>query len=120
VVENNIDAGDSLCMLLRLHGHEALLARTGPTALEIAAQFRPNLVLLDIGLPGMDGFEVAERMRANPELAGAVLCALSAYTPSHADQIRQRTSSFDRHFVKPIGVDVLLELIARTAEGELG
>jgi CheY-like chemotaxis protein len=64
VVEDNIDAGDSLSMLLRLHGHEVLVARTGPTALEVAAAFHPSLVLLDIGLPGMDGYEVARRMRA--------------------------------------------------------
>jgi PAS domain S-box-containing protein len=112
VVENEIDAGDSLCMLVRLHGHEALLARSGPSALEIAARFHPDLVLLDIGLPGMDGFEVAERMRAIPEFAGATLCALTAYTPSQADQMRQRQSCFDRHFVKPIDVDVLLNLLA--------
>lgn len=111
VVENNIDSGDSLCMLLRLHGHEALLARTGQTALEIASGFRPNLVLLDIGLPGMDGFEVAERMRAIPQLAGATLCALSGYTPSQADQFRPQHSCFDHHFVKPLGIDSLLELL---------
>ena len=67
VVEDNVDAGDSLSLLLRLYGHEVLVARTGPSALEVASAFRPNLVLLDIGLPGMDGYQVAERLRERPE-----------------------------------------------------
>ena len=87
VVEDNIDAGDSLSMLLRLHGHEVLVARTGPTALEVAASFHPALVLLDIGLPGMDGYEVARRLRADPALTGMTLCALTGYTPSEADRL---------------------------------
>ena len=111
VVENNIDSGDSLCLLLRLYGHEALLARSGQTALDIAAKFLPDMVLLDIGLPGMDGFEVAERMRADPRLAGATLCALTAYTPSQADQLRPQRSYFDHHFVKPFGTDALFKLL---------
>jgi PAS domain S-box-containing protein len=111
VVEDNIDAGDSLCMLLRLYGHQSMVARSGQTALDLAAQFHPEVVLLDIGLPGMDGFEVAERMRATPELAGAMLCALSAYTPSQADQLRPQQSCFDHHFVKPLGTDALFSLL---------
>ena len=111
VVENNIDSGDSLCMLLRLFGHEALLARSGQNALDVGARFRPDMVLLDIGLPGMDGFEVAERMRADPRFAGATLCALSAYTPSQADELRTQRSYFDHHFVKPFGTDALVSLL---------
>jgi len=113
VVEDNVDAGDSLSMLLRLYGHKVLLARSGQTALEIAAWFRPDVVLLDIGLPGMDGFAVAERMRENPDLAGATLCALTAYTPSQADKLRPENNCFDHHFVKPLGLDALLELLKR-------
>ena len=67
VVEDNIDAGDSLSLLLRLHGHEVLVARTGPSALEVASAFQPNVVLCDIGLPGMDGYQVAQRLREKPE-----------------------------------------------------
>jgi PAS domain S-box-containing protein len=112
VVEDNVDAGDSLSMLLRLHGHEALVARTGPTALEVAAAFRPSLVLLDIGLPGMDGYEVARRLRAAPALAGVTLCALTGYSPSEADRLKpQQQAGFDHHFVKPVDVDTLLGLL---------
>jgi CheY-like chemotaxis protein len=88
VVEDNVDAGDSLSMLLRLHGHQVLVARTGPSALQMAAAFRPSLVLLDIGLPGMDGYEVARRLRADPGFAGVTLCALTGYTPTEADRLK--------------------------------
>jgi two-component system CheB/CheR fusion protein len=115
VVEDNVDSADSLSMLLRLYGHEVLVARTGPTALEVAAAFRPSLVLLDIGLPGMDGYEVAGRLRANPELTGMTLCALTGYTPSEADRLRPQQASFDHHFVKPVSVDTLTGLLETLA-----
>ncbi len=67
VVEDNVDAADSLSLLLRLYGHEVQVARTGPTALEMASASRPDVVLLDIGLPGMDGYQVARRLRQKPE-----------------------------------------------------
>ena len=111
IVEDNIDAGDSMGMLLRLYGHEVLVARSGPAALEVAAQFHPSLVLLDIGLPGMDGYEVARRMRADPALTGVTLCALTGYTPSESDRLRPQQAGFDHHFVKPVGVDTLLALL---------
>jgi PAS domain S-box-containing protein len=113
VAEDNIDSGDSLGLLLRLYGHEVLVTRTGPAALEAAPAFRPDLVLLDIGLPGLDGFEVARRMRENPELKGVVLCALSGYTPSEADRQRPEQSLFDHQFVKPVSLETLLELLKK-------
>lgn len=112
VVEDDVDSGDSLSLLLRLHGHEAQVARTGPTALEMASILRPDLVLLDIGLPGMDGYQVAQRLRENPELKGVVLCALTGYTLSEADAERQQQTGFDHHFIKPVSLDSLLELFA--------
>lgn len=111
IVEDNIDAGDSLGMLLRLNGHEVQVARTGPNALEVAAEFHPELVLLDIGLPGMDGFEVARRLRTDPKFTGITLCALTGYTPSEADHGRPQQAGFDYHFVKPISMDRLNQLI---------
>ncbi len=67
VVEDNVDNADSLSMLLRLYDHDVQVALTGPTALEMASAFRPEVVLLDIGLPGMDGYQVAKRLRERPE-----------------------------------------------------
>jgi PAS domain S-box-containing protein len=95
VVEDNIDAGDGLSLLLRMHGHEVLVARTGPSALEVASAFGPHVVLLDIGLPGLDGFQVAQRLRERPEFTNVVLCALSGYTPSDADRDRSQQAGFD-------------------------
>jgi len=112
VVEDNVDSADSMSMLLRLYGHEVAVARTGPAALEIAAEFRPNLVLLDIGLPGMDGHEVARRLRANPDLTGMTLCALTGYTPTEADRLRPQPPGFDHHFVKPLSMDTLNGLLS--------
>ncbi len=110
VVEDNMDAADTLGLLLRLHGHEVQLARTGPTAVEIALQSRPDVVLLDIGLPGMDGYEVAKRLRERPEFKGVVLCALTGYSPSESDRQRQQETGFDHYYVKPIEPDKLFEL----------
>ena len=110
VVEDNVDSADSLSMLLRLHGNEVLVARTGPTALELASDFRPNVVLLDIGLPGMDGYEVARRLREKPEFNNTTLCALTGFTPSEADRRRHQETGFDHHFVKPVKLDRLLEV----------
>jgi len=115
VVEDNVDSGDSLSMLLRLHGHDVLVARTGPTALKVAAGFHPALVLMDIGLPGMDGYEVARRMRADPALAGGTLCALTGYTPSEADRLRPQQAGFDHHFVKPVTMHTLTGLLETLA-----
>jgi PAS domain S-box-containing protein len=124
IVEDNIDAGDSLSMLLRLRGHDVMLARSGQTGLEVAAWFHPTIVLLDLGLPGMNGFAVAERMRASPELVGTTICALSGYTPSQADQLRHENACFDHHFVKPLAVGALFKLLEsaqdrRSEEGRL-
>jgi len=91
------------------------VARTGPMALEMAPAFRPHVVLLDIGLPGMDGFHVAQRLRALPELKGVTLCGLSGYTPSEADQQRHHESGFDRYFVKPVSLKKLTELFKSVA-----
>jgi CheY-like chemotaxis protein len=110
VVEDNVDAADSLSMLIRLHGHDVQIARTGPTALELADVFRPDVILLDIGLPGMDGYQVAKRLRENPEFKGTTLCALTGYTPSESDRERQQQTGFDHYYVKPVDLQTLLKL----------
>ena len=113
VVEDNVDAGDTLSLLLRLYGHEVQIARTGPTALEMAAAVRPDVVLLDIGLPGMDGYQVAARLRERPEFKHVVLCALTGFSPSDADRERQQETGFDYHYVKPVELTTLLELFKK-------
>ena len=97
VVEDNVDAADSLSLLLRLYGHEVQVARTGPTALEMASASRPDVVLLDIGLPGMDGYQVAKRLRERPEFKDVMMCALTGFTPSEADRQRQQETGFDHY-----------------------
>jgi PAS domain S-box-containing protein len=115
VAEDNIDAGDSLSLLLRLNGHEVLVTRTGPSALEVASAFKPHVVLLDIGLPGLDGYQVAERLRENPEFKDVLLCALTGHTPSDADRDRPQKAGFDHHFVKPLDLKKLFQLLATVA-----
>jgi CheY-like chemotaxis protein/two-component sensor histidine kinase len=111
IAEDNIDAGDSLSLLLRLHGHEVVVARTGPSALEVASAFRPNVVLLDIGLPGMDGYQVAQRLRSEPIFKDVLLCALTGWSPSEADHDRPQKAGFDHHFVKPVDLKKLIALL---------
>ncbi len=110
VVEDNVDSADSLNLLLRLYGHDVHLARTGPTALEVAEVCKPDVVLLDIGLPGMDGYQVARALRARPDFRNVIICALTGYTPSEADRERQQQTGFDHHFVKPVNLKTLLDL----------
>jgi CheY-like chemotaxis protein len=110
VVEDNVDAADSLSLLLRLYGYEVQVARTGPTALEMASVSRPDVVLLDIGLPGMDGYEVAKRLRERPDFKDVTMCALTGYTPSEADRHRQQETRFDHYYVKPVNLAILLHL----------
>jgi PAS domain S-box-containing protein len=112
IVEDNIDAGDTLSMLLRLEGHEVLLTRSGITALEAGPAFRPEVVLCDIGLPGIDGYEVARGLRALPHFEGVMMCALTGFTPAEADQDHTLPSGFNHHFVKPLHFSTLLKLLA--------
>jgi CheY-like chemotaxis protein len=99
-----------MSLLLRLYGHEIHVARSGETALEMVAAARPEVVLLDIGLPGIDGYEVARQLRERPEFKKVVMCALTGHTPSEADCQRQQETGFDHYFVKPVDIEDLLEL----------
>jgi CheY-like chemotaxis protein len=111
VVEDNPDCADSMCLLLRFFGHEVWVARTGPEGVRLARTCRPDVVLCDIGLPGLDGFGVAGALRRDPATAGAHLVAITGYG---SDQVRLRCceAGFDRYFTKPIDPDVLIELLA--------
>jgi CheY-like chemotaxis protein len=111
IVDDNRDSADSLASLLQLDGHETQVAYSGRSALESASQFRPALVLLDIGLPGMDGYEVARHLRATPSTAGVGLVAVTGYSRSE-DERRTRDAGFDAHLVKPIDLARLEHIIA--------
>jgi CheY-like chemotaxis protein len=112
IVDDNRDSADSLASLLQLDGHETQVAYRGDTALERAPQFRPALVLLDIGLPDMDGYEVARKLRATPATAAVGLIAVTGYGGGE-DERRTREAGFDAHLVKPIDLGCLERIIAQ-------
>jgi signal transduction histidine kinase len=108
VVDDNRDAADSLALLLRLEGHETHTVYSPEEALEQAIAFRPQTILLDIGLPRVDGYEVARRIKA---IAGSIrLIALSGYGQDH-DRQRSTAAGFDAHLIKPVELDKLRELL---------
>jgi CheY-like chemotaxis protein len=123
VVDDHQDAANSLARLLkRLYRQEVRVAYDGPTALEAAGAFRPDVVLLDIGMPGMDGYEVARRFRALPDVGGATLVALTGWGQD-ADRRRTAEAGFDRHLVKPVdprAIRALLDDPGATAGGGPG
>jgi CheY-like chemotaxis protein/two-component sensor histidine kinase len=114
IVDDNLDAGESLAMLLRLAGDEVRTAISGTRALEVAEAFRPQVVLLDIGLPGMDGYEVARRLR---QLGGGDEMRLIAVTGygQEDDRRRSREAGLDHHLVKPADPDIVEKLLADIA-----
>jgi signal transduction histidine kinase/DNA-binding response OmpR family regulator len=111
VVDDNQDAAESLGLLLEVSGHEVRVCHDGAAALRAAEEYRPEAVLLDIGLPGMDGYEVARRLRACPATRGALLVALTGYGQAE-DQRRAREAGFDHHLIKPADVEALAGLLA--------
>ena len=110
VVDDNLDAAKSLAALLKMQGHEVRVAHDGRSALEVAAGFLPQFVLLDIGMPGMDGYEVARRLRTIPDLQRARLAALTGWGQPE-DRRRSAEAGFDFHLVKPVEPQRLQELL---------
>jgi signal transduction histidine kinase len=101
VVDDNVEAALTLAELLRLEGHETYVAHDGPSAVDAARSLSPDVAILDIGLPGFDGLEVARRLRAEPELRGLLLVALSGWVQPD-DRARSREAGFDHHLAKPV------------------
>ena len=101
VVDDNEDAAESLAALLRIFGHEVSVALDGEQALALATEKRPDVVLLDLGMPRMDGHEVARRMRAEPWGTAMRIIALSGFGDG-ADRARSREAGCDDHLVKPV------------------
>jgi CheY-like chemotaxis protein len=114
IVDDNVDAADTLGMLLELEGHEALAVYVSAEAIEQARTFKPDIVLLDIGLPGMNGYELARRLRSMPELDGVRLIALTGYGKSE-DQQRTKAAGFDDHLVKPVDAVTLNTALLRAS-----
>jgi signal transduction histidine kinase/CheY-like chemotaxis protein len=114
IVDDNEDAARTLSLLLRTYGHETALAFDGEEALTAAARFQPAVALLDLGLPRINGFELARRLRdLHPQ---TVLVAVSGYGQPE-DRLRSKECGFAEHFVKPVGVDELVRFLRATAAG---
>jgi len=110
VVDDNHDAASSLATYLEMSGHEVRTAGDGRQALAVAERFTPQAVVLDIGLPILDGYEVAKELRLAPPMRSALLLALTGYGQKE-DQLAARRAGFDRHFVKPVDPAALVSCI---------
>src|SRR5205814_5862708 len=110
IVDDDVDATEMLADALRAAGHEVREEHDGASALVAAAQFQPDVVLLDLGLPGMDGIEVARRLRSYPQLAQVRIVALTGFGQG-ADRRRSAAVGIESHLVKPVDVDTVIEAI---------
>jgi PAS domain S-box-containing protein len=119
VIEDHLDAGETLVEVLRLEGHRARLARDGRSGLALARAARPDVILCDLGLPDVDGFEVAAAVRANPALRATRLVALSGYAQPE-DRRRSAEAGFDAHLAKPAGLDELRRALRLPVSATVG
>jgi CheY-like chemotaxis protein len=110
IVDDNHDGAESLAMLIESSGHEVLLAHTGIDALKMAATHRPHVAILDIGMPSMDGYQVAQHIRSEPWGIHMTLIALTGWGQEDDKQRAQR-AGFDRHLIKPVAPVLLDELL---------
>jgi signal transduction histidine kinase len=116
VVDDNPDAAESLAMLLKLSGHEVHIAHDGLEAVEVAAKLQPDVILLDIGLPRLDGYEAARRIRKQPRDKGVILVALTGWGQDE-DRRRSEEAGFDAHMIKPVDLDALANLLVKLRAG---
>lgn len=114
LVDDNADANESLAALLELLGYAVQTASDGPSALAANDRFQPHLILCDIGLPGMSGYELAAAFRSAAGERNIVLAAATGYGHD-SDRARSRAAGFDHHLLKPLDADALLEFVARQA-----
>jgi CheY-like chemotaxis protein len=111
IVDDNHDAADSLGMLLELMGADVRTSNDGQAAIDVFRSYRPSVVLLDIGMPGMDGNEVARRMRQDRDGGDVTLIALTGWGQP-GDRRRTQEAGFNHHFVKPLDLAALQALLA--------
>jgi CheY-like chemotaxis protein len=110
LVDDNIDSAESLAQLLAMSGHDARTAGDGPAALEIAASFDPEVVLCDLALPGMSGFDVVRELRKTPRGPHMLIAALTGYGQAQ-DRLLSAEAGFDLHLVKPVDPAVIESLV---------
>jgi CheY-like chemotaxis protein len=112
IVEDNRDLAKGMGIILKSAGYDVEIVHDGQDALRASHDHRPDVVLLDIGLPGMNGFEIAEAMRSDPDLKDVKIIAISGYDeetfPGHVDRAK-----FDHHLVKPLNFETISALLAR-------
>ena len=117
VVDDNRDAADSAGMLLALWGHQVKVAYDGPTAIAVARDYQPELCLIDLGMPGMDGFSVASALRQEPGLRDSRLIAMTGFD-REIERKSSRDAGFDNFLVKPVEVSALRALLAEDRSGQ--
>lgn len=111
IADDHVDAAETLAMVMSLEGHAVAVARNGDEALVLAEQLQPDVIILDIGMPGVDGHTVAQRLRQTTWGASSLVVAISGFG-EEADKQRARGSGFDAHFTKPVAPSQLLNRIA--------
>ena len=116
MVDDNLDKAHTLARLLTRRGHEVCIAHDGLEALKAAQEFQPDIFLLDLGLPGIDGYELAQRLR-NEGFAAALMIAISGYA-QQSDIEMTLAAGFDHHFAKPVELSQILTAIQRKAAPE--
>ena len=115
VVDDNVDGAETMAQFLRILGYETRTEHDGLAAVSAAASFRPDVVVLDIGLPHLNGHEVARRIRQSPGGSGMLLVAVSGWGQAE-DRQKSKEAGFDRHFVKPVELETLMEVMALVPE----
>jgi CheY-like chemotaxis protein len=113
LVDDNMDSSEPLSLLLQAKGHETRIAVEGQEAIEMADEFLPDCVILDLGLPGIDGYEVARRLRERPYAAKLILVALTGWAGKDV-RVKAAEAGFDYHLVKPVNLEELERIV--TAE----
>jgi two-component system CheB/CheR fusion protein len=116
VIDDNFDVAESTTCMLEGLASEIRMVHSGAAALETAPEFRPDVILCDIGMPRMDGYETCRRLRQVPGLEKVIIAAVSGYGGPE-DRKRSQEAGFDRHLVKPIGRDAVEELVRSAAQG---
>jgi CheY-like chemotaxis protein len=115
IVDDNKDAAHSLGLLLRMLGHDVQTANDGPSALQVLESYCPAVILLDLGMPGMDGYEVARRARELPQCKDSIFVALTGWGQEE-DRKRSREAGFDHHLLKPVNLGAL-KVLLKEAQG---